>query len=393
MNSSPTSQATSNATPTGTPISAGAKVKSFEPKGRPTVWSTEDMEPFVKLFNAFCGMTVTRQEASTGVFGSDNVDSGKFVFSNEKVLLALKDRIVNTDVFFPFRIYQVPAQFCPPADPVTGYDPNVDSWRTFQIRLGYCSYRSAYSYTPGFSSEYGNQQYTVLAGTDGNTNTTEKNYSAIPFGASPIDVIYVPDTGIAEPSSGTAPSIWIMNKLGDVDFSQCLMAFWIEWVDTLSPQAFYPIIKAQMFANTLDPSGRTDVPFPTNPNIIPIGYVYTPSNGGNDGTPTARAASVIKASKTVQYLATNLIDRYSPPVSASPYGPVMFRGYWNSSDIFTPLAGQLFYAGDMVTVINDDDNNYYTLIFIYSAPFFITDTPTSDEVYWEEVAKYIEATP
>lgn len=369
--------ATNTPPSSGLPLFKGRKLAYFKPgSDRPSIYSSEDMNQIVKAINALLSMRVKRRPASTNALSKQNVNSANLQVSDQEMILDFQDAIFDAEAFYPFKIYQVPQEFCPPADPDNDYDPVIDSWRTIQIRMGQISYRSAYSVelSPLDCGNW-NSRFQVDGGSDGQINPTSSTLNLQNIG----EVKYLPSIGIVSPSTPYTNVTWIINKIPNNQGSQVACAFWIEFTDS-AEDGFYPVIKAQMMNFT---SGRIpdrpDFPFPSGTNIFPIGIVYSPYNSsGSDLIPSLTGYNI---------LTSNIVDRYSPPVITAQTGPMMFRGNWYDDDS-GGLSGQVFYPGDVVTNIYDD-GRILTFVYSDSFPAVVLFRPApADFPTWSIISKY-----
>lgn len=308
----------------------------------------------VKAINVLLGMKVKRRPAALKAGDPKNVNAAQLHISDQDCLLDIQDAISGplSEPFYPFKIYNVPQEFCPPADPANNYDPAVDAYRTFQVRMGICSYRSAFFSTDTQLSGGWNQaQYPIIGGSDGQQIPTDAIFEIgnADFESSGSEVIYVADTGIAFPTDSITCATWVLPKTVDI-YGELNAAWWIEWVDNIA-DGFFAVIKCQMWTDAFA-EPRPESPFPdSSSNIVPLGFVKVLPSNTHIFTPGV-----------TQYVTSNLTDRYSPPVIPIQGGPMMYRGNWDD-DV---LSGQFFFRGDVVAKDDTIGPDLHQRVWIYN---------------------------
>jgi hypothetical protein len=291
----------------------------------------------------------------------------------------------STGQFHPFKIYNVPAGNCPPADPANGYDPKVDAWRTFQIRDGiFTGYQPKYYAGVGANGNGANAlESTVLYGTDGGNFGVDENgfpnivgdfqnsstqrpigYTNSGAGVTPGQVVYVGNGGSSGVDMVTANKAlgvctWVLNAQQD-DWGSVNAVWWIDISDTTAGQLPVIQIKCAMFSAAInDSTGRSQNPLNGTANQIPIGiaipsdYLYYPDDY------------------------QDLVDfqyQYDHLHLWQPADNQRFLGDWDSDG----LSGQVFYPGDTLTAAG----GYYA----HDGTGIETVSPAVDSVNWYTLA-------
>lgn len=272
---------------------------------------------------------------------------------------SLPEKAVN--FFHPFKLYNVPSEFCPPIDVPNNYNPVTDSWRTFRVRAGIVGFRSVSAsykpnggnpyYTPGLSAPeyYISAAHPIgdagLFGTDGSSRyRADATSEFFPYDEDTFDiqnntVVYLDNVG--DFNAGDSNGTFVIK--GTPDENNSVMAsFWIEVKDYVGLSGPTARIKCRMItAQSGDATGRENQFFPdaSNNTIIPIGIVV-PKVG--------YFAINIADGKDLyceQILNESPVNRYSQGYAGSvggSSGMVAYRGNWDSDSI----GGQYFYPGD-----------------------------------------------
>lgn len=230
----------------------------------------------------------------------------------------------STTIFHPFKIYNVPGQ----------------DWKTFQIRSGLAGFRPSFDTGGSFGGvelgEFANNNEVLFIADQGSDqvggvpNSQQNDFAAdyiVPPGVT-YDVITI--TGSATFTNNRATT-WVIDTdpANYDDEGYLYVGFWISFTDAadaLTPG--YIQINARIFG---DHAGFAGVPWPSEPNIIPIG-ILAASDEINDQFPSTTEFL------TLQYLFDHAINRY-------PINSTQWRGRW----VTDGLSGQYFYPGDIVS--------------------------------------------
>lgn len=267
----------------------------------------------------------------------------------------------DVNFFHPFKIYNVPTEFCPPIDVPNNYNPITDSWRTFRVRAGIVGFRSTNeTYQPDGGNAYyaglsGPEFYFsashpvglgLLSGTDGASRYdplyTGRNfpYDEDTFDSIDLETVYLDNTGDFTPTTKTN-AVFVLK--GDPDDNHAVMAsFWIEITDVVILTPPVATVKCRMItAQTGDSTGRTNQWFPdaSSKTIIPIGIIC-PKEGYFPWNETEG-----KDLYCEQILSGNAVNRYSQGYQGSvggSMGMMAYRGNWDTDT----LTNQYFYPGD-----------------------------------------------
>lgn len=226
--------------------------------------------------------------------------------------------------FYPFKVY-----------PVTN---GTDSWRSFAVRSGFIGYRSKYKLPTGgrdpywgeFSSKY-EQPLFVADGSDGIVSSAAggiRNFeTATPAPISGFTTVQLSGTTTA---TGSGPTLFVLTNDSASPGNWTGCAIWAEVTDVAVTGATVAI-KARMLLS----SGGLTGGFPNSAeNIIPLAFIF-PITAFGIYDPSTPASLV-----PMQMAFDHVLNRY--PASGS------WRGNWDDDS----LSGQIFYPGDLVSVLD-----------------------------------------
>lgn len=285
--------------------------------------------------------------------------------------VARKNKPLYVDLlFYPFKTYLVPVDFCPPdGTEYVGssalYSRANDAFRTFQIRDGFASGRSKHVADSAnalfFGSNFENV-FHVVAGTDhlGLAGTFNWDFQAELYAADPFPA-RLPSDGSETPNLNNhqfvlADTVDDPNTVG--------AAFWIDLKDTTA--GLSPVIRGRMFATVAFPG--------PSPHIIPIATVTTPLFTPYD-------PSIKQQLQITQYTFNHVINRYCPGYSDGfDSAPLFYRGNWDDDS----LSGQTFYPGDVVQVYSN--NGLQVALFEHDENYQVeTQNPADFPTRWKQL--------
>lgn len=303
----------------------------------------------------------------------------------QRTVQGLKRPKFVIDRWHPFKIYNVPPQFC---------SSPADSWRTFRVRLGLVGWRTMTG-VPGYTSSTIEESVSVATGSDGmaflladaGLGCPVNGYQTdqiMPYGASitsafdysPWEAVSVPDTGAdGVTAADNNFAEFILNEALDT-FGDRVAEFWIEIEDPNEGGGgadIIPRIKCRMCTFDSQP-----VPRPTantiyaTPNIIPIGTVIV--RRGSDEIPVTNTNPEI-GYRVQQFIYDHQIARYPLGYYGSDsahglkgdfsLGGMIYRGHWTDD----ALDDSTFYPGDVVSETGFTDGSETTIyrgLYIYN---------------------------
>lgn len=283
--------------------------------------------------------------------------------------------------FHPFKVYNVPQSFCPPANPALGYDPAKDSWRTFAVRGGLVGSRPRYVLTldqAGNPFYFSNYEYVTSAtGTDGfvaedwtvsaMANDWDNSAPGVQDGTGPSQIIMMDNT---HDWQATGFSTWVFVLNSQVGASGITASFWLE-IDDARP-GFPPITSvwarmwcpgAGSFGGASDITGRLQYPFPVSTSFT-LGVGTTPKlviplatvSSNNISQPqNLTVGQILYGNYVANRTAATMPYNTNVTNNTMAMGPTVYRGDWDADN----LSGQVFYPGDVISSQHGAVTNAY----------------------------------
>jgi hypothetical protein len=298
----------------------------------------------------------------------------------QKQFDSLKRPKNQIDRWFPFKIYNVPPQYCS--------NPN-DSWRTFRVRSGFVGWRTMYG-APSWDSNTWERAWLVNTGGDGDWlyDDPHNGYQSSiiqTFVNGNYEVVSVPSTGTSGATSSYGRHAEFVLNSGLDTVNERWAEFWIEISDpndaTTHDQDIDVQIKCRMFswsAGDPRPLGLIQA----SQNQIPIGMVSVRKS--DDPEPLLNTPAFGYAIDQLLYdhcLNRYPLGYYNPTiVDLYSSGGMVYRGEawysdhtglnWSATGVGdSPLVTATFYPGDVVAYKsnNGDDTKELSAIYVYAA--------------------------
>ncbi len=318
---------------------------------------------------------------------------GKVHLSESNTVIELPAQPAS-DIIFPFRIYHIKnvsatqdqiAQFT-----TSSLGLNISDF-TFQIRNGLISYRPLYANLTsestggldGMNGSYEVFQYgsTTDLAPEGYDSEEDFYYPIIPNEASTVILDNTADTLISDGGEYSSHSQIALNPQVEDSTNptfEWAASFWFKIID-LPNQNLGANLMGRMYSTEPAPdSGRTVIPFPIGPDIIPLGTVQCYYNSQNNSGSISQFVTQIQTG--------NCVNRFS-------YGAM--RGRWTELYAAIPAGGSNinWYPGDSVVDDTDlvtDGVSGFSFYKIYQfistpSPYNVGTVPSSDPTHWQAV--------
>lgn len=245
--------------------------------------------------------------------------------------------------FHPFKIYQVPPQYCSTDGMAAG-----NSWRTFSVRDGFVSYRSKFGangnqpiITTGSPRTQGNYDNVfTVNGTDGIVDQIQfglppnSDYQVEAY-SSPQMSFPVQLNGYTESDAQGLPIQFVLTDVANAAGGWRGAGIYLKILDDSLLGGTSVNLHARMFDDTCGPFPDPD------PLIIPLGVVWAAFNG-LIYDPAVPSQLLVRQ---VQF--DNLTNRYPTTPGPTGFGSALnYRGQWTADS----LAGQYFWPSDLVVV-------------------------------------------
>ncbi len=311
----------------------GQRIKKVSP-GRLLGWKRANQ--IIESVNAFLNLKVNPK--------------GKLNIGEENAVLDLLESASTSSVaadsglFHPFKVYH----------------PSDSFFNVFQVRNGLFQHRPWYFDAGGTYTSHGSKVekpifYVDFQGSDGvATSANGWDWFNASEDAGSYETVNVGNTGDWGVTDLDKTGRFILDDNED-DFGAIRASFWLQIIED-SEDGMTFAVKARMWsAESGGALGRTNVPFPDGPLVIPLAMI-TPRD---ISVPPSDSSDLVIEQIQIDH-ALDRVSTTSPPISLPQTDtafPMRFRGVYGDGNEWG-LTDKIMYPGDCVSY--DSDPNIYT---------------------------------